>query len=60
MEECDHLSTVSMLSDIDGGYGGLAALVAQFIREESKNISMVCHDMSFKRNKFYYKSLYIL
>ncbi len=41
MEECDHLSTVSMLSDIDCGYGGLAALVAQFVREESKSLSMV-------------------
>ena len=42
MEDCDHLSALTLLADIDDGYGGLAEQIAQFVREESRGITMVC------------------
>ncbi len=41
MEDCDRLSAVTLLADIDDGYGGLAEQITQFIREESRGITMV-------------------
>lgn len=41
LEECDHLTCINMLADIDDGFGGLAAQVLEYLRDEVRGAVMV-------------------
>ncbi len=40
-EECDRISCISVLSDLDDGFGGLAVQVLQYIRDEIRGAALV-------------------